>query len=390
MPSICRVCTQPSQIMSQDQPTPPASDPPRPDSSGAEPNSSALPESVSDTPLTTESDSDLSVPAPAEPAPSVSSLEQVLRGVDQGWQVMQPFVRQGIQVLRQLLGAGWSQLLKRASQSKVYTKNKTQIDTVGQGLQSVWAQVLKPAWVQIVQPLGSQGLNLLRPRLPAPINSRLSDRGLTGLIVGLVLSLWWMITALSPHPAPKQVQAPIPTPVVPPPVVEMPLSDRSPPPLMEDELAPASESESEAEFAPQPELELGQELEPEPSAPPLPEVDQATEPATVAFLLPEGKIMEVQDQVAAITGQYSQDLIESVQANFQASLLMVQLSDRWYHLSPAEQDQLGAEVLQRSNKLDVKQLELRDSQGALVARNPVIGSNIIILQRHDVDRVRSS
>jgi hypothetical protein len=159
---------------------------------------------------------------------------------------------------------------------------------------------------------------------------------------------------------------------------------------MEDELAPASESESEAEFAPQPELELGQELEPEPSAPPLPEVDQATEPATVAFLLPEGKIMEVQDQVAAITGQYSQDLIESVQANFQASLLMVQLSDRWYHLSPAEQDQLGAEVLQRSNKLDVKQLELRDSQGALVARNPVIGSNIIILQRHDVDRVRSS
>ena len=377
--------------MSQDQPTPPASDPPRPDSSGAEPNSSAVPESVSDTPLTTESNSDLSVPAPTEPAPSVSSLEQVLRGVDQGWQVIQPVVLQGSQVLRQLLGAGWSQLLKRASQSKVYTKNKTQIDTVGQGLQSIWAQALKPAWVQLVQPLWSQGLNLLRPRLPAPINSRLSDRGLTSLILGLVLSLWWMITALSPHPAPEQVQAPIPAPVVPPPAVEMPLSDRSPPPLVEDELAPAPEPESEAEFAPQPELELGQELEPEPSAPPLPEVDQATEqPVTVAFLLPEGKIMEVQTQVAAITGHYSQDLIESVQANFQASQLMVQLSDRWYHLSPAEQDQLGAEVLQRSNKLDVNQLELRDSQGALVARNPVIGSNIIILQRHDVDRVRSS
>lgn len=376
--------------MSQDQPTPPASDPPRPDSSGAEPNSSAAPESVSDAPppLTTESNSNPSVPTPAKPTPSVSSLEKVLRGVDQGWQVIQPVVLQGSQVLRQLLGTGWSQLLKRASRSKVYTNNKTQIDTVGQGLQSIWAQILKPAWVQLVQPLWAQGLNLLRPRLPAPINSRLSDRGLTGLILGLVLILWWMISALSPHPAPEQVQVPIPAPAVPTPVVEMPLPDQSPPPLIEDEIVLAPEPESKAEFAPQPELEL--EQAPEPSAPPQPEVDEAAEPVAVAFPLPEGKIMEVQAQVAAITGQYSQDLIASVQANFQASQLVVQLSDRWYHLSPAEQDQLGAEVLQRSNKLDVKQLELRDTQGTLVARNPVIGSNIIILQRHDVERVRGS
>ena len=60
---------------------------------------------------------------------------------------------------------------------------------------------------------------------------------------------------------------------------------------------------------------------------------------------------------------------------------MIQVSDRWFELSPSEQNQLGTDALERSRKLDFPKLEIRDQKDQLLAREPVVGSNIIVLQR---------
>ena len=95
-------------------------------------------------------------------------------------------------------------------------------------------------------------------------------------------------------------------------------------------------------------------------------------------------VAAIQDQVTAITDQYSERLIQSVRANFRSSRLIVTLGDSWYTLSPSTQDKLSTEILKRANKLNFIKLELTDADGTLVARSPVVGDSMIILKR-DVD-----
>ena len=93
-------------------------------------------------------------------------------------------------------------------------------------------------------------------------------------------------------------------------------------------------------------------------------------------------IAAIQTRVAEITQDYSEDLIESVQADFRQNSLLVKVSDVWYQLGDSRQSKLANEMLKRSRQLDFFKLEIKDTQGTLVARNPVVGNNIIILQRN--------
>jgi hypothetical protein len=60
---------------------------------------------------------------------------------------------------------------------------------------------------------------------------------------------------------------------------------------------------------------------------------------------------------------------------------VVQLSNDWYDLDEAEQDELANQMFQQAQKLDFKKLEAVDPEGVLLAREPVIGSEMIIVQR---------
>ncbi|NJK40336.1 MAG: hypothetical protein HC934_01305 [Acaryochloridaceae cyanobacterium SU_2_1] len=82
-----------------------------------------------------------------------------------------------------------------------------------------------------------------------------------------------------------------------------------------------------------------------------------------------------------MTERFSSDLITAVQVNFAGNRLVVLVSDRWFELSQSEQDQLGTDSLERSRNLNFPKLEIRDHQDHLLAREPVVGSRIIILQR---------
>lgn len=184
-------------------------------------------------------------------------------------------------------------------------------------------------------------LRQVRLFLPSKVSNNLSDRVLTGILALMTLVVVWSSvsifmqkpTEVATVPPVEEVPAPIPEP--------------TPEPIVE------------------------------PIAEPIPE------PTTTLELTPEEKLIAaIKNQVTEISDRFASGLIESIQANFRASNLSVKINDDWYILPESEQKQLAGEILQRSQELDFTHLEILDSQDLLIARNPVVGNEVIIFQRH--------
>jgi hypothetical protein len=189
-----------------------------------------------------------------------------------------------------------------------------------------------------VQTFWDGTLQKVRSLLPAAWNEKLSDWGLTSAIAGIIVLLLVTTATLLPK-TPAQVAK------APPNTIDTP-----------------------------PELKAPQKPQPvEVTPPPPPE------------LTPEQSlIVGIQNQVAEITDKYGNGLIRSIQANFPGSRLVVKVSDGWYDLKEPQQNKLADEILRRSNELDFSKLEITDLKGTILARNPVVGPNMVILKRQQL------
>jgi hypothetical protein len=189
-----------------------------------------------------------------------------------------------------------------------------------------------------VQAFWDVTLTKVRSFLPAPWNAKLSDWALTGAIAGIVVIILVTTAALLPETPTQMAKEP-------PNTIEAP-----------------------------PELKA-----PEPPQP------VAIEPPPTPELTPEQSLIAaIQQQVADLTERYGKGLIQSVDANFLSSRLIVKLSDGWYSLKESQQNKLADEILRRSRDLDFSKLEIIDLNGTLLARNPVVGSNMVILKRQEL------
>jgi hypothetical protein len=191
-----------------------------------------------------------------------------------------------------------------------------------------------PAW----EAFWDKTLQKVRSLLPAAWSEKLSDWALTGAIATIVVVLLVTTATILPE-TPAQVAKAPPNSIEAPPELTAPE-----PPEPVEEVAP-----------PEPELTPEQSL-----------------------------IAAIQEQVSEITDKYGNGLIQSIQANFEASRLVVQVSNGWYYLKESQQNKLADEILRRSNELDFIKLEITDTNGTLLARNPVVGTNMIILKRQDL------
>ncbi|AFY33269.1 hypothetical protein [Calothrix sp. PCC 7507] len=201
-------------------------------------------------------------------------------------------------------------------------------------------------------------LTKIRSLLPTNFSSNLSDTALTGILAGIaVILVWTTTTVFSAKPTeiatvPPVEEAPIPTPTI-----------AQPPP---ESVTVTPEPQPTAEIIPPP------EPEPEPNPTPTPAVELTPEQALIAA---------IKNQVAEISDRFADGLIKSIQANFRTSNLTVKISDDWYTLVASQQDKLANEILQRSQQLDFSHLEIVDSQNRLIARNPIVGNEIVIFKR---------
>ena len=178
-------------------------------------------------------------------------------------------------------------------------------------------------------------LAAIRSLLPEAWNQKLSDWGLTGAIAAFIVVIMVTTVALTPETPTQLAKEVKPEPVA------------APAELAAPELADTSESKSSP-------LELTPE---------------------------QRLITAIQDQVAEITDQYANGLIQSIQANFQGNRLIVTVNDSWYELDEQDQEQLASEIWRRSQDLELSKLEITNSDGTLLARSPVVGSGIVLWQR---------
>jgi len=115
--------------------------------------------------------------------------------------------------------------------------------------------------------------------------------------------------------------------------------------------------------------------------------EQPTQPPQVTKQTPppmprpqQTLIAAIQNEVASLASAYAEGLITSVEADFRGSRLIVQMSDDWYPLQYSQKQKIANEILQRSQKLDFRKLEITDLERNDLARSPVVGQNMVIIK----------
>lgn len=233
-------------------------------------------------------------------------------------------------------------------------------------LESQPATRTTPSFLEKLQ-LGWRGvLAKIRLIIPRNLSLKLSNTVLTAIIISIVAiaSVIPVIFAQPPQvavipPTTPEQSTPINPPsesvepaVIPEPVIPQP----TPTPTVEPEFViPAEISE--------------------------PVIPQPTPTPTVELTPEQNLIAAIENQVVEISNRYGDGIIQSVQVNFPANSLTVKVADNWYTLKKSQQDKLAARMFQRAKELDFIHLEIIDHTETLLARNPVVGKDMVILKR---------
>jgi hypothetical protein len=109
--------------------------------------------------------------------------------------------------------------------------------------------------------------------------------------------------------------------------------------------------------------------------------DQPNSNATTAGSPEQIFIEAIQRQITDITSQYPDEIIQTLNIDVNRDQLIVSLNPIWYQISEDRQSQLTAKMWLQAKANHFSKLELQDSQGNSIARSPVVGQEMIILQR---------
>jgi hypothetical protein len=237
-------------------------------------------------------------------------------------------------------------------------------------------------------------LTKVRQILPESVRQKLpNDTVLTGAIALVLILIFWVNSLLSPAKPPQVAEVPPTIPSAPSEVTTPPEATIPPEVAVLPEETPVSEipvpseitSPSETPvFTPVPEEEKvasGIEAPLELTEPQPPEIIETLPPPPPVLTPEQSLIVAIQNQVTDIVGGFADGLIVGIKADFPNNSLSLRVANDWYTFDSAKQDRLAAQMWQRSQELDFEKLEINDTQGRLVARSPVIGSNMIIWQR---------
>lgn len=230
---------------------------------------------------------------------------------------------------------------------------------VSQRTEGSFLQKIGVVWLSIVR--------LVRDLLPASANQKLSDPILNaGLAAIIIVTVGLTLNSLSPKPSEKVAKVPFP-------------AAQQSPPTFDDFMASGTPKSPGAIVQSEPISAKFKSNLPDLVAPKKPQPVEIIPPPP---LTPEQSLIAaIQSQVAEITDRMGGGLVKSVEADFSIGLLTVKVAEDWYQLSEIEQNQLASQMWKESNSLDFSKLEIANLEGKLIARSPVVGSEMIILER---------
>jgi len=112
------------------------------------------------------------------------------------------------------------------------------------------------------------------------------------------------------------------------------------------------------------------------------EEEEETIPDQEVALTPEQTFLAgIKQSISSYNSQLHDELIASVKVDFERSFLQVKLEPLWYELSDVQQDRLAEDIWRHAKDMAFAKIELADGDGAILARSPVVGKDMVILQR---------
>lgn len=297
-------------------------------------------------------------------------------------------VAQVLQTSRQIAQTTWVKVRPTAIQGlrgvtkqlqKLTTELETQVEAdpnkvdpidftpVVRTTQTVWEK-LYPIW--------RFAIDQLRPRLPEPLKP-LSDRALSGVVLGTLLLLLWLLSAI-----PSGKATPAPTPSAP-----VPSISRSTPKSPATGVARSIESpRGQSQPVPQ-SLTAPDQRSTLASPGPSSAIAPTPSPAPLAGtrssvpLSPEQKLLAFLQEPLQKQDPDLAQVVMAVKPQATAEGLQLLMGDNWRSLSTDNQDRLANTLLQQAQQKNLTELELIDSEGTVLARSPIVGSEMVILQR---------
>jgi hypothetical protein len=123
-----------------------------------------------------------------------------------------------------------------------------------------------------------------------------------------------------------------------------------------------------------------------PAQPPVvitPPAEIVTQPTSTARPIdPEQAFIDaIQAQLNEITSQYPDDIINTLQVDLPRDLAIVRLNPVWYTIDDDQQDRLSDRMWLQARANHFGKLELQDPTGHTIARSPVVGQHMVVLQR---------
>ena len=302
------------------------------------------------------------------------ALQTMAQVAERSWIQARPTVLQGMQVLTRSLQA-WSTQLeiqertaqargKAPAQAIDWTPAKRLIDTV-------WAKA---------QPLWQRLLTLLRPRLPESFQP-LSDRSLSGILVGVLLLVLWFVSIVPSGQA-------TPPPNVPQASRQADRQARKTALSRDYDADYSSDKESISIAIPNDLSAPMAQPVAQPAAPIAQPVAQpavkapAINPPTPEILSPDAqKRAKLRQDLDVIAGSLINNAIVGIRPQFNSHFLAITLSNQWYSTPESTQDNLANSLLVIAQVKGFTQIQLEGSDGAVLARNPVVGDGMIVLER---------
>jgi hypothetical protein len=252
-------------------------------------------------------------------------------------------------------------------------------------LQPVWDKAIVPAWKNGVVPNWNKGIKLLKQRLPANLQE-LTERFLTVAVITTVVVIYWFFSSLtSGKPAVAKQPAVSAKPVLTRPVPQR-ITQR---PRVQPSVAPAPSIKPTVQpsMAPAPAVKptvVAQPIVPVPQPKVVTEPPMVVaEPVTVPS--PGIDLAEIQAKLSSEVASLGDGLVNSVKTANENRQLKVALGSGWDSLSGADQQEVAQKLWGRSQKLDFKKIELFNGNNTLVARSPVVGTKVIMLQKSTLD-----
>jgi hypothetical protein len=347
---------------------------------------------------------------PQNDSPFNAALQKVQPTLKSAWVSARPplvqVLKGTVSTLQSAIAGLEQQIQANDRMPTVQPLNLTPIKNVATGF---WTKS-QPIWVKV--------LAFVRSKLSPDTSGKLTDRALSGVLAGVLLLVLSVTTHLpnGKVTAPRRNQTASPTAI----------TAQRPTPTPAKSISPVPTNPAPAKIAQQFPVDVGQASTPFPADLSSPTVSNPIEPKVPAIaaapivaapivatpviptpivatpvvpapvvpapvipapkpvvkLTPNQKLLAKLQATTAPYGQPDADnLAQAVRPNKTTKTLEVTLTSAWSQLSPTQQDKLATDLFSQAQTLRFKTLELTDAQNTLLARSPIVGSDMVILTR---------